>query len=153
MVFEKFMVTPGVQWPDGDFTPKPSPQDAEEAVEREGEGMSAYALMGFDLSCDRWEVLSVAYRHTTLVRRVNMMFKVGLEWEGGGAAEFSVQIDPVTVERAAVEAWVFFMDVCVKNGLNPADHEKWLASNAIRKLQDRSRHADRRIGQSRHPAR
>lgn len=76
MIYTRFMLTPGVEWPDGDFTPQPSTGAADEAVEREGEGTTAFALMGFDPEGDRWEVLSVAYRPTTIVRRVRMMFGV-----------------------------------------------------------------------------
>ncbi|QXP89648.1 hypothetical protein [Methylococcus capsulatus] len=56
-MYAKYMFTPGVKWPDGDFSPKPSLQDADEAVEREGEGTAAHALMGFDPEDGLWDVL------------------------------------------------------------------------------------------------
>lgn len=37
-------------------------------------------------------------------------------------------------ENCAVAAWNHFMDVCKSHGLAPADHEKWCAASAIRRL-------------------
>lgn len=109
-MYTKFMLAPGVEWPDRDFTLKPSPQDADEAVEREGEGITAFALMGFDPEGDRWEVLMVTCHQTTLVRRVRMMFGLGLEWDGNAPMEFDrgEGIDAVeytTTEGHRVRAW------------------------------------------------
>lgn len=109
MIYTKFMLCPGVEWPDGGFTPKPSPQDADEAVEQEREGVSAFALMGFDPEGDRWEMLSVAYRPTTLVRRVRMMFGIDLEWDGQAPEEFDrgegIEAVEYTTEGRRVRAW------------------------------------------------
>jgi hypothetical protein len=88
MIYTKFMFAPGVEWPDGEFSPKASSGEADEAVEREGEGTKAFALMGFDLDADRWEVLSVAYSRHGLVRRTGMMFGLDLEWSGDAPLEF-----------------------------------------------------------------
>jgi hypothetical protein len=88
MIYTKFMFAPGVEWPDGEFSPKASSKEADEAVEREGEGTTAFALMGFDLEADRWEVLSVAYSRHGLVRRTCMMFGLDLEWSGDAPLEF-----------------------------------------------------------------
>lgn len=89
MIYTKFMLTPGVEWPpDGEFTPKSSTQDADEAIEREGEGTQAFAMMGFDPEGDRWEVLMVAGSHHGIVRRVLMMFGVCPEWDGTAPIEF-----------------------------------------------------------------
>lgn len=88
MIYTRYMLTPGVEFVDGDFVPKPSPEDADETVEHEGEGTTAYALMGFDPEGDRWEVLMVTYRSTTLVRRARMMFGLRLEWDGTAPMSF-----------------------------------------------------------------
>ena len=82
MIYTKFMLSPGVEWPDGDFSPKPSPQDADEVVEREGEGTTAFALMGLDMEDDLWDVLMVGYSHNGIVRKTSMMFGLDLEWDG-----------------------------------------------------------------------
>jgi hypothetical protein len=88
MIYTKFMFSPGVEWPDGEFTPKASSSEADEAIEREGEGTKAFALMGFDPDADRWEVLSVAYSKHGLVRRTGMMFGLDLKWSGDAPLEF-----------------------------------------------------------------
>lgn len=88
MIYTKYMLTPGVEFADdGQFVPKASPEEAEETVEREG-GAVTYALMGFDPEGDRWEVLVLTHRQTTLVRRVRMMFGIKLEWDGKAPMEF-----------------------------------------------------------------
>lgn len=89
MIYTKYMLTPGVEFADDDqFVPKTSPEDADETVEREGDAVTACALMGFDPEGDRWEVLMVTYRPTTLVRRVRKMFGLRLEWDGNAPMEF-----------------------------------------------------------------
>lgn len=88
MIYKKLMFTPGVVWPDGEFTPKASPQDVEEAVEREGYGAKAFALMGFDPEGDVWEVLMVGTSSRSIVRKTRMMFGIDLEWGGHGPMEF-----------------------------------------------------------------
>lgn len=88
MIYTRYMLTPGVEFVEGDFVLKASPEDADDTVAREGEGTSAYALMGFDPEGDRWEVLMVTYHPTTLVRRVRMMFGLKLAWDGSSPKEF-----------------------------------------------------------------
>jgi hypothetical protein len=88
MIYTKYMLVPGVEWTDGEFSQKVSPEEADEAVEREGEGTTAFALMGFDPDADRWEVLSVAYSRHGLARRTCMMFGLDLEWSGDAPLEF-----------------------------------------------------------------
>ncbi|TXF11148.1 hypothetical protein [Pelomicrobium methylotrophicum] len=115
MIYTKFMLTPGAKWPEdwldgAEFTPKPSLQDADEVVEREGEGTTAFALMGFDPEGDRWEVLMVAYRHTTLVRRVNMMFGTDTEWDGQAPMELDrgegiEAVEYTTIDGRRVRVW------------------------------------------------
>lgn len=86
-IYTSYLLTPGIEF-DSDFVPKASPEDADEAIEREGEGTTAYAMMGYDPEGDRWEVLMVTYRPTTLIRRVRMMFGLKLEWDGDAPLEF-----------------------------------------------------------------
>lgn len=89
MIYTKYMLTPGVEFADdGQFVPKASHEEADETVEREGDAVTAYALMGFDPVGDRWEVLMLTYRQTTLVRRVRMMFGLRLAWDGNAPMEF-----------------------------------------------------------------
>lgn len=87
-IYTGYLLTPGVEFADGDFIPKASPEEADEVVDREGDAVAAYALMGFDPKGDRWEVLMVTYRPTTLVRRVRMMFGLRLEWDGSAPMNF-----------------------------------------------------------------
>ncbi|MDR9060659.1 hypothetical protein [Burkholderia multivorans] len=88
MIYTKFMFTPGVEWPDGEFTPKANVEEADEVVGREGEGTTAYSLMGFDPDGERWEVLMIAYNPARLVRRTRMMFGIELEWDGSAPMNF-----------------------------------------------------------------
>lgn len=109
MIYTKFMLSPGVEWPDGDFSPKPSPQDADEAVEREGEGTTAFALMGLDMEDDLWDVLMVGYSHNGIVRKTSMMFGLDLEWDGQAPKEFDrgegLEAVEYTTEGRRVRAW------------------------------------------------
>jgi hypothetical protein len=88
MIYTKYMLTPGVEWPDREFTPKADFEEADEAVQREGEGTTAYSLMGFDPEGERWEVLMIAYKAARIVRRTRMMFGIKLEWDGSVPMEF-----------------------------------------------------------------
>jgi len=134
MIYTKFMLSPGVEWPDGDFTPKPSSQDADEAVEWEAEGTTAFALMGFDPEGDRWEVLMVAYRHTTLVRRVNMMFGTDTEWDGQAPMELDrgegiEAVEYKTVDGRSARVWKGLMaGCCAAYASNEAD---WLCFETL----------------------
>ena len=110
MIYTKFMLSPGVEWPDGDFSPKPSPQDAEEVVEREGEGTTAFALMGLDMEDDLWDVLMVGYSHNGIVRKTSMMFGLDLEWDGQTPMEFDrgegiEAVEYTTSDNRRVRAW------------------------------------------------
>lgn len=40
------------------------------------------------------------------------------------------------LEAAAVTAWSHYLDTCKANHFAPADNEKWLCANAIRKLME-----------------
>lgn len=110
MIYTGYMLTPGVEFVEGDFVPKPSPEDADETVEHEGEGTTAYALMGFDPEGGRWEVLMVAYRPTTLVRRVRMMFGLRFEWDGSAPMNFDRGdgIEIVKYARNSLETAIAF---------------------------------------------
>lgn len=80
--YQKFMLTPGVQWPDGEFSPKASLQDAAEVIDREAYGETSFALMGFDPDGERWELLVTGFSHHNIVRKTRMMFGVDLVWDG-----------------------------------------------------------------------
>lgn len=109
-IYTGYLLTPGVEFADGDFVPKASPEEADEVVDREGEGSTAYALTGFDTEGDRWEVLMVTYRPTTLVRRVRMMFGLRLEWDGSAPMNFDRGdgIEIVKYARNSLETAIAF---------------------------------------------
>lgn len=88
MIYTKYMFTPGIEWPDDGFSPTASVEDSDDRVEREGEGVTAFALLGYDPEGDRWDVISVAYRPTTILRRTRMMFGLNIEWDGDAPLEF-----------------------------------------------------------------
>lgn len=39
-------------------------------------------------------------------------------------------------ERAAVEAWLCYMNTCKTGNVRPAEHGKWLCADAIRALKE-----------------
>ncbi|WP_126448362.1 hypothetical protein [Sulfuricystis multivorans] len=88
MIYTKYMFTPGIKWPDGVFSPTASVEDSDNRVEREGEGVTAFALLGYDPEGDRWEVLVVCHSSHGLKRRVRMMFGLDIEWSGDAPLEF-----------------------------------------------------------------
>lgn len=136
MIYTKFMLTPGVEWLDGDFTPKSSPQDADEAVEREGEGTSAFALMGFDPDGERWEVLVVGYSYHGIVRKTCMMFGLDIEWDGQAPMEFDrgegiVAYEYETHDIKRVRAWSGLMVGCL--AAYATDKADWLRFEVLAK--------------------
>lgn len=85
----KYMVTLGILWDDGRFSPKSSLEDAVETIEAlEGEGTTAGALMGFDPAAETWEVLAIERSQKELIRRVKTMLGLDLDWSDDEPLQF-----------------------------------------------------------------
>jgi hypothetical protein len=87
-IYSMYMLTPGVLWDDGEFTPAATAEEAEDRADREGYGLARAALMGFDQEGDRWEVLMTGTHHH-IARKTAKMFGLDVLWNG----EFAVKFD------------------------------------------------------------
>lgn len=137
MIYTKYLLTPGVEFGDGKFFSKPSPEDAEEVIRREEEGRIAYALMGFDPEGEMWEVVMVTARPTTITRRVRMMFGLdNLDWDGSVPMEFDrasgiTAAEYTTYQGRRARAWGGLMaGCCAAYADNGAD---WLRFEEVAK--------------------
>lgn len=86
-VYTKFILTPGLQWADGAFTPKPSYEDAREAARAHEDGTPAAGLLGYDPKGEWWDVLIVD-KTEAVKRKAQLLLGIDILWDGDTPVQF-----------------------------------------------------------------